>query len=774
MRFSISRKVMFVYSLVFITIIFLSFWLSYAGTVGRLEQDLKNTHVALLKQIDDKIEIVFRQTEKDLLNMSQELEYVYFMYDSYDDAAQKYANFFGLSNKLKTAVHTNELFASIFLYSEASGDILTDKTYLKRSDSEDSWLATYIKMKGHSKWLTTHKVWDGEKQQDVVTLIRSYPSISSPEYRKGLVAINISVDVLYRMIKDVYEEDQGGHTFIMDDQANIVTHDDATQLYKNLAHIPYIQQILSHNGSGYFTVKMEGIEQSIFYTASTYTGWRIVSVIPKSNVYQPLESTRSLMIAFAAGMVLLGLTVLFYVNRRTFKPLDRLAGKMSGAFKPVHPEDEPMRSAVGLGYLETVFDQMFVDREQLEKQVRDSKPVLKWRIILDMLSGYRTEYASVRHHLEFTGVNLFSEWFVVCTAEISKEGGVSPKDETLYTYALCNVAEELMNMENSGVAVDLGVGFAAIVFSFAEGDMEQNHLRALAVLELVLDVMKRQFGLQVTIGVGRCYQEMKDIPISYEESQKALQYKMVIGSHSVISIEDLLGHDNQDYYRMIKMTDRIVEALKQTENEKLEGYITELFQEAVNGSLSPDLIRQLSYDLIMKSLQVVASIGINTEESLEEMGNLHQRIHQCDNWQDMQQIVKTVLEGLAGKIEGKRSQRGSNKTIDRLLVYIREHYRESEFSLELLSEKFQLNPSYISKLFKEYTEKNFIDYLIEIRINASKELLVVKNRKINDIAEWVGYTNTRSYLRAFKKYTGMTPTEYREWVLGIGANSASE
>ncbi|NOU85713.1 helix-turn-helix domain-containing protein [Paenibacillus sp. LMG 31460] len=773
MKFSISGKVMFIYSLVFITIIFLTFWLSYAGTVGRLEQDLKNTHIALLKQIDDKIEIVFRQTERDLLNMSQELEYVYFMYDSYDDAAQKYSNFFGLSNKLKTVVHTNELFTSIFLYSEVSGDILTDKTYMKRDVSEDNWLATYIKMKGHSKWLTTHKVWDGEKEQDVVTLIRSYPSISSPEYRKGLVAINISEDVLYRMIKDVYEEDHGGHTFIIDDQANIVTHDDSTQLYKNLSDISYIQQILSHNGSGHFTVKMEGIEQSIFYTASNYTGWRIVSVIPKSKVYQPLESTRSLMIAFAVGMVLLALTVLFYVNRRTFKPLDRLVGKMSGALKPVHPEHESMRSVVGLGYLETVFDQMFVDREQLEKQVRDSKPVLKWRIILDMLSGYRTEYASVRHHLEFTGIHLFSERFVVCTAEIGKEGGVSPKDETLYTYALCNVAEELMNMEHSGAAVDLGAGFAAIVFSFAEGDMEQNHLRALAVLELVLDVMKRQFGLQVTIGVGRCYQDMKDIPISYEESQKALQYKMVIGRHSVISIEDL-GTDNQDYYRMIKMTDRIAEALKQTENEKLEGYITELFQEAVNGSLSPDLIKQLSYDLIMKSLQVVASVGINTEETLEEMGNLHQRIHQCDNWQDAQRIVKTILERLAGKIEGKRSQRGNNKTIDKLLPYIREHYRDSGFSLELLSEKFQLNPTYISKLFKEYTEKNFIDYLIEIRINASKELLVVKNRKINDIAERVGYTNTRSYLRAFKKYTGMTPTEYREWVLESEEKAASE
>lgn len=774
MKFSISGKVMFIYSLVFITIIITTFWLSYTGTVGRLEQDLKNTHIALLKQIDDKIQIVFRQTEKDLLNMSQELENVYFMYDSYDDAAQKYANFFALSNKLKTLIQANEQFSSVFLYSDVSGDILTDKTYIKKNASDVSWLSDHKNMIGYSKWVTTHKVWDGVKEQDVVTLIRSYPSISSPGYRKGLVAVNINEDVLYQMIKHVYEDGQGGHTFIIDDQANIVTHDDKSQLYMNLSDAPYIGRIMGQSGSGQFVMKMDGIQQSVFYTVSPNTGWRIVSVIPESQVYQPLESTRKLMIVIAVGMMIIALSVLFYVNRRTFKPLDRLIGKISGSVKTAQSEHESVRKATGLGYLETVFDQMYMDREQLEKQVRDSKPVLKWRIVMDMLSGYRAEYASVHLQLEYTGIRLFPEMFVVCTAEIGRTGGFSPKDETLYTYALCNVAEEMMHMENAGVAVDLGAGCAAILFSFAEGDEEQNHLRALAVLESVLDVMERQFGLQVTIGVGRCYRDMKLIPKSYEESRQALQYKMIFGSHSVISVEDLIGSDNQDYYRMLKMTDRIVEALKQSEYGKLKGYVAGVFQEAVGGGVSPDMIRQLSYELIMKSMQAVASTGIDMDAAQGNMGNLHQQINRCDNWQDAERIVHTVLEQLADKVEERRSQRGSHKVIEKMLAFIQHHYQDSGFSLDRLSEEFQLTPTYISKLFKEHTEKNFIDYLIEIRIHASKELLADKNRKVNDIAEGVGYTNTRSFLRTFKKYTGMTPTEYREWALASEEKSASQ
>lgn len=163
MRLSISGKVMMIYGSIFIIVIILTFSLSYFGMVGRLRSDLKDTHIALLKQIDDKIELVFRSTEKDLLNLSEQLEYVYFMYDSYDDVSQKYANFFGLSNKLKTMVHANNQFSSVFIYSNTSGDVLTDKAYINKNESEDHWLGSYLDMDGYTKWIATHKIWDGRK-----------------------------------------------------------------------------------------------------------------------------------------------------------------------------------------------------------------------------------------------------------------------------------------------------------------------------------------------------------------------------------------------------------------------------------------------------------------------------------------------------------------------------------------------------------------------------------------------------------------------------------
>lgn len=762
MKASISTKVMLIYGIVFILIIALTFWVSYIGTVGKLKRDLNDTNLALLKQVDEKIEVAFRQAEKELLRLTDELEFVYFMFDSYADDALRYNTFYSLNTKLKNFINSNPNFSSVFVYSAVSGDILTNQAYMKETANADNWLKHYEEMPDYFRWLPTHQVWDGTGNRDVITLVRSYPTISSPGYRKGMLAVNINEEVLYDMVKAVYDDSKIGRLFIVDAEGNVVTHDDKTQIYRNMQDVSYVRSVLSGKDNGSFTIGLDGIDQSVFYRTSGYTGWKLISMVPEAQIYEPLRVTRNLLFAFAAGMLVLVLVVLVYVNRWTFKPLDRLIGKISGSYKPGQPPLQGIKAG-GLTYLETVFDQMALDRAHLEKHVRDSKPMLKWKVMMDMLTGYRTDYPSVRHHLEFVGVRLFSERYLVCTAEVVNEGkAVTPRDETLYTYAFCNVAEEMINAEHAGFAIDLGSGKAAVLISFAEGDNEQNHLHALAMLELILDVMKKQFGLTVTVGVGRSYKEMKDIPVSYDESRKALHYQMVFGHHSVISIEDLQPSDNHDYYRLSRMADPITEALKQTNPAKIKSCLGDMFSEAVACNVPPELIRLLSFDMIAKSLQAAGAIGIEAEASTGALASIYEKLGRCDNWQEAERLVFSVLEELSAKIEARRNERGRNETIERMLNYIREHYPEHDLSLDRLAKEFGLSPTYISKLFKEHTENNFIDHLIEIRINASKTLLTDKDRKVNEIAEAVGYTNTRSFLRTFKKYTGITPTEYRD------------
>jgi two-component system response regulator YesN len=65
-------------------------------------------------------------------------------------------------------------------------------------------------------------------------------------------------------------------------------------------------------------------------------------------------------------------------------------------------------------------------------------------------------------------------------------------------------------------------------------------------------------------------------------------------------------------------------------------------------------------------------------------------------------------------------------------------------------------------MFKKELGKNFVDYLNEIRIEKAKELLKDVQYKAYEIAEMVGIPDAHYFSKLFKKYVGVTPTEYRE------------
>lgn len=92
-----------------------------------------------------------------MLQLTNELEFVYFMNDSYKDNAQKNDNFFVLNSKLGKFLNNNLQFSSIFAYSDVSGNILSDKFYTAKDQSENSWIADYLEIPDYFQWLTTHK-----------------------------------------------------------------------------------------------------------------------------------------------------------------------------------------------------------------------------------------------------------------------------------------------------------------------------------------------------------------------------------------------------------------------------------------------------------------------------------------------------------------------------------------------------------------------------------------------------------------------------------------
>ncbi len=99
--------------------------------------------------------------------------------------------------------------------------------------------------------------------------------------------------------------------------------------------------------------------------------------------------------------------------------------------------------------------------------------------------------------------------------------------------------------------------------------------------------------------------------------------------------------------------------------------------------------------------------------------------------------------------------------IGHVLSYIRDNLGK-DLSLTVLSELVYLNPSYLSRRFKEITGRNLTDTIIELRMEEACRLLKNTADRVKNIAAQVGYESAAHFSRIFKKEMGVTPQEYRD------------
>ena len=99
--------------------------------------------------------------------------------------------------------------------------------------------------------------------------------------------------------------------------------------------------------------------------------------------------------------------------------------------------------------------------------------------------------------------------------------------------------------------------------------------------------------------------------------------------------------------------------------------------------------------------------------------------------------------------------------VEKAKQYIKARFRE-DVSLEKTAREVGISPYYLSKLFKETEGSSYIDYLTALRIDYAKENLADREKSIKEICAGSGYREPNYFSSNIKKWTGLTPTEYRE------------
>lgn len=146
-----------------------------------------------------------------------------------------------------------------------------------------------------------------------------------------------------------------------------------------------------------------------------------------------------------------------------------------------------------------------------------------------------------------------------------------------------------------------------------------------------------------------------------------------------------------------------------------------------------------------------------------QVSNLMIRMNGEDDIWESSETIRSFLLQVVSTVKGSQKEEERSmkqKTIEKARWFIENNLRNN-ISLTDVAESVYLNPSYLSRLFKQELGENVINYINRIRVEKAQKLLVSTNMKIIDIAKETGFSSSGYFSAVFRRYTGMNPMDYK-------------
>lgn len=267
--------------------------------------------------------------------------------------------------------------------------------------------------------------------------------------------------------------------------------------------------------------------------------------------------------------------------------------------------------------------------------------------------------------------------------------------------------------------------------------------------------MRKRLDVSFRIGIGAIKGLLKQLE-SYNEALNAL----VNSTGTVAHVDDLplacVYEENYPIDLEKQLFDAVAKGDSKLALEKA-GRFFEWMEETYPDSLM---------DIRLKTLEFV----LWSEHLAYESGGMSYRFKAREDWLPMlmqmpglKEIKSWFVDKIAAasrNVATKREEK-SVSLVEKAKSYINENFQK-DLSLDEISREYDISPYYFSKIFKDETGENFIEYLTGVRMEKAKQLLLNKELSMKEICSMVGYADPNYFSRSFKKNVGVTPTEYRE------------
>lgn len=382
-------------------------------------------------------------------------------------------------------------------------------------------------------------------------------------------------------------------------------------------------------------------------------------------------------------------------------------------------------------------------------------------ILMQLLQRDGAEGEGIWQLLEQSGICFGHPFYCAAVLKIDDYGLVSEEyseqDMGLFKFSMGNIAAELLEKHMKVYHIGNGTDYVTFIMNL------EHRPKPGELAEIFEEAIRHEagyFGIGFSAGIGTVAEGLSSVSESYNNALDAVEYRLFHGKQSVTEYGSIMSQEtvHMDYpYDMEQ--EMLRQAIRFHNRVKTMEYLDEFV----------DRVRHISAEdayLYIHQLGVAVNRALRQTEEIPagHLYSMREYSHFMDaltTLKEKQQQIRTSLDELF-QIAAEGADRKKQGIVQKVEDFVMTNYGNPDITLEDMAQAAGLSSNYIRRIFRDQCGYSPMDYLVSYRIEIAKELLRNTSHTAKEVAEMVGYANTKYFYSLFKKQTGYTTYEYKK------------
>lgn len=521
----------------------------------------------------------------------------------------------------------------------------------------------------------------------------------------------------------------------------IYFYDKEGTLLTKTANAPYLEY------SPDYALEKLSLDGTEYLTCSTdnHNSWNIVVAVPYRASLKNLFNLKLVIIIAFTLSLLACLFLAFGFSKMNFRPIQQIMthlGSETTRGKFAQNEFSAITAAV---------EKLMNSEQYLHEELERSLPTLRADFVQTLLQGGFSDSEIIEKSAKKLMLDISGEVFLVVLVCLENTDSAVNGSQAEQINIARKLIYESFCAKTNCLYTNYSTNGIALLLCLDQKDTDANLMMIESTINSISDVLYRSQKFHMMTALGTFCDTISDAFYSYEHAKDTLTtgIQSTLGSNTWCT-PNFDGLSSW-YYFPFEISNKLTESFLSGDLDDVNKILDNICNENLeNRILSGSMISLLYHDVKITLCKLLDKATPQEPDA---------QLERLDFELPLKEFFTIAKQILAGAIQSKRDTSSDMRTA--ILNYVNTEALSQSFGRQAFAQHFYISEEYVSKFFKENTGYNFLKYVTKIKMDTAQRMLLEGNYTVDKIALAVGYNSSVSFRRAFKAYTGLTPSEFQ-------------